>query len=113
MDGAIGQGVGLQLQTGVPQRARAQHATALLPGAGHGINLPIQPRIRQLPARVRQRLAVDARLAGGVKFELGSDLIELQGQRRLKLVQDVLAKQATQHPACQQQRHRQTDQRRR
>ena len=86
---------------------------ALLRTVVHFVDLPIQPGIRPLPARVGQRLAVNARASGRVKFELGGELVELLGQRRFKLVQDVFAKQAAQHPTCQQQGDGQPHQRRR
>ena len=86
---------------------------ALLRGVGHFVDLPIQPGIRPLPARVGQRLAVDARAARRVKLKLRGELVELLGQRRFKLVQYMFAEQAAQHPTRQQQRNHQAHQRRR
>ena len=109
VDGPIGQRIVGQGQLGIPQRTGAQHGAVLTRRAWQSLDLPVEARVRLLPARVAHAPRTDDGKALGIELQTRRELVQLLRQGRIELLQHVIAEQPGEPPVGP---HQRDDQRR-
>ncbi len=98
VDRAIGQRVVGKSQLGIPQRAGAQHDGALTRRDWQPLDLPVEARVRLLPARVAHATRSDDGETLGIELQTRRELVQLLRQGRIELLQHVITEQPGEPP---------------